>query len=70
MKGSTAMIMMAVIGGALFLFGTVLMFMTIFNTGWVRRLKHSSRVKHGLFSAITMIFSLIMLVCALMSLIL
>lgn len=70
MGGFTAMVLMAVIGGALFLFGTVLMFMTIFNTGWVKRLKHSSRVKHGLFSALTMIFSLIMFVCALMALIL
>ncbi|MBD5112230.1 MAG: hypothetical protein HDT42_06830 [Ruminococcaceae bacterium] len=54
-----ATIVMAAIGILIILIGVLLMFFTLANLGWVRLLRPSSRIKHGILSAFVLIVGIL-----------
>lgn len=54
-----ATIVMAAIGILIILVGVLLMFFTLANIGWVKHLRPSSRIKHGILSAFILIVGIL-----------
>lgn len=57
-----ATVIMAVIGIIILAFGALLMFLTISGKGWVKNLRPTSRVKHGILSAVVMLIGVAFLI--------
>lgn len=57
-----ATVIMAVIGIIILAFGVLLMFLTISGKGWVKNLRPSSKVKHGILSAVVTLIGIAFLI--------
>lgn len=57
-----ATVIMAVIGIIILAFGALLMFLTISGKGWVKNLRPTSRVKHGILSTVVMLIGIAFLI--------
>lgn len=57
-----ATVIMAVIGIIILAFGVLLMFLTISGKGWVKNLRPTSRVKHGILSVVVMLIGVAFLI--------